>query len=59
MINENRVGLIANPWGVLMPAILIALFTIGMNTFTDAVARASLGVGRPLHRAGSAGRAGP
>jgi len=45
MINENRVGLIANPWGVLMPAILIALFTIGVNTFTDAVARASLGVG--------------
>jgi len=30
---------------VLMPAILIALFTIGVNTFTDAVARASLGVG--------------
>jgi hypothetical protein len=28
-----------------MPAILIALFTIGVNTFTDAVARASLGVG--------------
>ena len=46
MINENRVGLIANPWGVLMPAILIALFTIGVNTFTDVVTRASLGVGR-------------
>ena len=46
MINENRVGLIAQPWGVLMPAILIALLTIGVNTFTDAVARASLGVGR-------------
>jgi peptide/nickel transport system permease protein len=46
MINENRVGLIANPWGVLMPAILIALLTIGTNTFTDSVARASLGVGR-------------
>jgi len=45
MINENRVGLIANPWGVLMPAILIALLTIGVNTFTDSVARASLGVG--------------
>src|ERR1700733_10685963 len=45
MINENRVGMIANPWGVLMPAILIALFTIGVNTFTASVARASLGVG--------------
>jgi hypothetical protein len=28
-----------------MPAILIALFTIGVNTFTDSVAHASLGVG--------------
>jgi peptide/nickel transport system permease protein len=45
MINENRVGIIANPWGVLMPALLIAALTIGTNTFTDAVARASLGVG--------------
>jgi peptide/nickel transport system permease protein len=45
MINENRVGIIANPWGVLMPTILIAALTIGTNTFTDAVARASLGVG--------------
>ena len=38
MINENRVGLIANPWAVLIPALLIALLTIGTNTFTDAVA---------------------
>jgi peptide/nickel transport system permease protein len=45
MINENRQGIIANPWGVLMPSILIAALTIGTNTFTDAVARASLGVG--------------
>jgi peptide/nickel transport system permease protein len=45
MINENRVGIIANPWGVLMPALLIAALTIGTNTFTDAIARASLGVG--------------
>ena len=48
MINENRIGLIGNPWGVLAPAILIALLTIGMNTFTDAVAQASLGVDRRL-----------
>jgi peptide/nickel transport system permease protein len=46
MINENRVGLATNPWGVLAPTILIALLTIGVNTFTDAVARSSLGVGR-------------
>jgi peptide/nickel transport system permease protein len=46
MINENRIGLVANPWGVVAPTILIALLTIGVNTFTDAVARSSLGVGR-------------
>src|SRR5579864_1497291 len=37
MINENRVGLPLNPWAVIAPAILIALLTIGTNTFTDAV----------------------
>ena len=46
MINENRIGLVANPWGVLAPVLLIAALTIGTNTLTDAVARASLGVGR-------------
>lgn len=44
MINENRVGLIQNPWAVVVPAILIALLTIGTNTFTDAVARVALGL---------------
>lgn len=47
MINENRIGLVVNPWGVVVPAGLIAVLTIGLNTFTDAVARASLGVDRP------------
>lgn len=44
MINENRIGLQINPWGVIAPAILIALLTIGVNTFTDAVARVAIGV---------------
>jgi peptide/nickel transport system permease protein len=48
MINENRIGLEANPWAVVVPTLLIAVLTVGMNTFTDAVARASLGVDRPL-----------
>ena len=47
MINENRIGLVVNPWAVVVPAVLIALLTIGLNTFTDAIARASLGVDRP------------
>jgi peptide/nickel transport system permease protein len=43
MISENRLGLGLNPWGVVVPAVLIALLTIGTNTFGDAVARVSMG----------------
>ena len=46
MINENRIGLQLNPWAVIVPALLIALLTIGTNTFTDAVARVTIGVER-------------
>ena len=46
MINENRIGMQLNPWSVIVPAVLIALLTIGTNTFTDAVARVTLGVER-------------
>ena len=46
MINENRIGLQLNPWAVIVPAALIALLTIGTNTFTDAVARVTIGVDR-------------
>jgi peptide/nickel transport system permease protein len=46
MINENRTGLPLNPWAVIAPAVLIALLTIGTNTFTDAFARVAIGVDR-------------
>jgi peptide/nickel transport system permease protein len=46
MINENREGLALNPWAVVAPALLIALLTIGLNTFTDAFARVAIGVDR-------------
>jgi peptide/nickel transport system permease protein len=46
MINENRIGLMASPWPVLIPILLIALLTIGMNLLTDALARAMLGGAR-------------
>src|SRR5215468_11240930 len=46
MINENRAGLPLNPWSVVAPAAMIALLTIGTNTFTDAVARVTIGVDR-------------
>jgi peptide/nickel transport system permease protein len=51
MINENRIGLVVNPWAVIVPAGLIAVLTVGLNTFTDAIARASLGVDRPAEEA--------
>ncbi len=48
MIAENRFGLTANPWATLVPAAMISILTIGTNTFTDAVARVSIGIeGRP------------
>lgn len=43
MINENRIGMGSNWWGVLAPAILLALLAVGTNTFADAIARANLG----------------
>lgn len=46
MINENRIGLVTNAWGVVVPAVLIALLAIGTNTFTDAVARVAIGLDR-------------
>ncbi|MBS1887448.1 MAG: ABC transporter permease [Actinobacteria bacterium] len=46
MINENRVGIAANPWGVLAPAILLAALAVGTNMFSDAIARSSLASGR-------------
>jgi peptide/nickel transport system permease protein len=46
MINENRAGLSLNPWAVIVPAVLIALLTIGANLFSDAIGRVALGVDR-------------
>jgi peptide/nickel transport system permease protein len=47
MINENLTGLPLNPWAVIVPAALIALLTVGTNTFTDAFARVAIGIDRP------------
>jgi len=51
MINENRIGLVLNPWAVIVPAALIALLTIGINTWTDAVARVAIGIDREAEEA--------
>jgi peptide/nickel transport system permease protein len=44
MVSENEIGLSLNVWGVAAPCILIALLTVGMNTFTDAIARVTIGI---------------
>jgi peptide/nickel transport system permease protein len=46
MVNENRLGLSTNFWGVIAPALLLAVLAVGTNTFADAVARANLGEDR-------------
>jgi ABC-type dipeptide/oligopeptide/nickel transport system permease subunit len=39
MISENRPGLTIQPWSVAIPALLIAVLTIGVNVLADAIAR--------------------
>ncbi|MDO5619509.1 ABC transporter permease [Kocuria sp.] len=41
MINENRIALSIQPWGVLLPVIAIAILTVGTNLLADAIARAT------------------
>ncbi|MFV0429477.1 MAG: ABC transporter permease [Arachnia sp.] len=38
MTNENRLALLVQPWGVLAPVLLIAVFTIGTNLIADGLA---------------------
>jgi peptide/nickel transport system permease protein len=46
MIQENRLSLTIQPWGVLLPIIAIATLTVGVNLLTDAFARAAIGIDR-------------
>jgi peptide/nickel transport system permease protein len=39
MVNENRIGLLQNPWPVVVPITLIAILTVGINLLTDAYGR--------------------
>ncbi|WAL39820.1 ABC transporter permease [Brevibacterium sp. BRM-1] len=41
MINENRIALSVQPWGVLLSVFAIAVLTIGTNLLADAIARAT------------------
>jgi peptide/nickel transport system permease protein len=48
MVNENRIGIQQNPWPVVAPIVLLAILTVGANMFSDAVARAALGIEAPI-----------
>jgi len=39
MIQENRLGLATQPWAVLAPVLMIAIFAIGTNLMADGIAQ--------------------
>jgi peptide/nickel transport system permease protein len=41
MINENRIALVVQPWGVILPVLAVAVLTVGINLITDSLARAA------------------
>ena len=55
MIQENRLSLTIQPWGVLLPIIAIAMLTIGTNLLTDAL-RSRRDRHRPRRRVSTHGR---
>ena len=46
MIQENRVALVVQPWGVVLPTLAIALLTIGTGLIGDGLSRVSAGIDR-------------
>ncbi|HEY1712574.1 MAG TPA: ABC transporter permease [Solirubrobacteraceae bacterium] len=46
MIQDNRLAVSVQPWGVVLPVIAIAMLTIGTNLLTDGFARAAIGIDR-------------
>jgi peptide/nickel transport system permease protein len=46
MIQENRLALVTQPWGVVLPVVAIALLTIGTGLVGDGIARAAVGIDR-------------
>ena len=46
MINENRIALTVQPWGVVLPVAAIALLTMGTGLIGDGIARAAAGIDR-------------
>lgn len=48
MINENRIGLVVQPWAVLLPVAAIGLIAVGTNLISDGIAQASAGLDREI-----------
>ncbi len=46
MIQENRVALTEQPWGVILPTMALALMTIGTGLIGDGLSRVSAGIDR-------------
>jgi peptide/nickel transport system permease protein len=46
MLQENRLSLLIQPWGVVLPAAAIVLLTIGTGLLGDGLARATAGIDR-------------
>ena len=46
MINENRIGIVVQPWPTFMPVLLIGILTIGTNLIADGLGRALIGIER-------------
>jgi peptide/nickel transport system permease protein len=46
MINQNRIAVQAQPWGVIMPVLAIALLTVGTGLVGDGISRAAAGIDR-------------
>ncbi len=46
MVNLNRNGIAIQPWAVLVPVVLIAVFAVGTNLLTEGFARAMAGIDR-------------
>ena len=39
MISENQIGIVTQPWGVVVPVVLIAVLSVGTNLLTDTFSR--------------------
>jgi peptide/nickel transport system permease protein len=46
MINENQIGVLIQPWPVVVPVLLIGILTIGTNLIADGLGRALIGIER-------------